>query len=91
MAAQAGCILQTMTHVLMYRVGAYLYQTALYVQYCTASGSRNLGTVCKITIQKLYSVKKMIFLHPSPAGMSLTKLSLAGNIEIIPGQGDFVW
>jgi hypothetical protein len=27
---------------------------------------------------------------PSPAGMSLTKLSLAGNILIIPGNGA-VW
>jgi hypothetical protein len=25
----------------------------------------------------------------SPAGISLTKLSLTGNIEIIPGQGEF--
>jgi hypothetical protein len=29
----------------------------------------------------------MIF--PSPAGMSLTKLFLAGNNLIIPGQGEF--
>ncbi len=29
----------------------------------------------------------MIF--PSPAGMSLTKLSLAGNVLIILGQGGF--
>jgi hypothetical protein len=29
----------------------------------------------------------MIF--PSPAEMSLTKLSLAGNNLIIPGQGEF--
>jgi hypothetical protein len=27
---------------------------------------------------------------PSPAGMSLTKLSLAGNNLIIPSQGEFV-
>ncbi len=35
-----------------------------------------------------YTVKKVsIFL--SSAGMSLTKLSLAGNNLIIPGQGEF--
>jgi hypothetical protein len=26
---------------------------------------------------------------PSPAGMSLTNLPLAGNYEIFPGQGEF--
>ncbi len=34
-----------------------------------------------------YTVKIVFF--PSPAGMSLTKLSLAGNNLIIPGQGEF--
>jgi hypothetical protein len=33
--------------------------------------------------------KKGLTVFPSPAGMSLTKLSLAGNILIIPGQGEF--
>jgi hypothetical protein len=38
--------------------------------------------------QRLYIVhcKKSLAAFPSPAGMSLTKLSLAGNI---PGQGEF--
>jgi hypothetical protein len=35
----------------------------------------------------MHTVKKGIF--PSPAGMSLTKLSKAGNNSIIPGQGEF--
>jgi hypothetical protein len=33
--------------------------------------------------------KKGLMLFPSPAGMSRTKLSLAGNNLIIPGQGEF--
>jgi hypothetical protein len=33
--------------------------------------------------------KKMLAIFPSPAGMSLTKLSQAGNYFIIPGQGEF--
>jgi hypothetical protein len=33
--------------------------------------------------------KKRFAIFPSPAGMSLTKLSLAEKILIIPGQGDF--
>jgi hypothetical protein len=35
-----------------------------------------------------YTVKKMFAVFPSPAGMSLTKLSLAGNNLIIPCQGE---
>jgi hypothetical protein len=33
--------------------------------------------------------KKRVTIFPSPAGMSLTKLSLAGNSLIIPVQGEF--
>ncbi len=33
--------------------------------------------------------KKRLAVFPSPAGMSLTKLSLAGNLQIISGQGEF--
>jgi hypothetical protein len=36
-----------------------------------------------------YTVKKVI-VFPSPAGMSITRLSPAGNNVIIPGQGEFV-
>ncbi len=35
-----------------------------------------------------YTVKKVIH-FPDPAGMSLTKISLAVNNLIIPGQGEF--
>jgi hypothetical protein len=38
----------------------------------------------------MYTVKKVfVFPLPSPAGMSLTELSLAGNKLIISGQGEF--
>jgi hypothetical protein len=33
--------------------------------------------------------KKRLTIFPSPAGMSLTKLSLAGNNEGVPRQGEF--
>ncbi len=36
----------------------------------------------------IYTVKKVIAIFPSPAGMSLTKLSLEGNNLIIPGPGE---
>jgi hypothetical protein len=36
-----------------------------------------------------YIVKKRLAGFPSPAGISLTKLSLAGNNLITPGQGEF--
>jgi hypothetical protein len=36
-----------------------------------------------------YSVKKLS-IFPSPAGMALTKLSLAGNNSIIPGHKSLV-
>jgi len=32
--------------------------------------------------------KKRLAVFPSPAGLSLTKLSLAGNNKIIPLQGE---
>jgi hypothetical protein len=42
------------------------------------------------TFNKRYTDKKKgDRLFPSPAGMSLTKLSLAGNNLSIPGQGEF--
>jgi hypothetical protein len=39
--------------------------------------------------QTPYNVKKRLLFFPSPAGMSLTKLSLAGNNLITPVQGEF--
>ncbi len=33
--------------------------------------------------------KKRLSIFPSPGGMSLTKLSLAGNNKIFPSQGEF--
>jgi hypothetical protein len=35
------------------------------------------------------TLKKRLAIFPSPAGMSLTKLYLAGKNLIIPGQGEF--
>ncbi len=41
-----------------------------------------------ITREIMCTVKKLT-IFPSPACMSLTKLSLAGKNLIIPGQGEF--
>ncbi len=38
----------------------------------------------------LQHCKKWLAIFPSPAGMSYTELSLAGNNKTIPGQGEFV-
>ncbi len=38
---------------------------------------------------KILHCKKRLAVFPSPAGMSLTKLSLARNNRIIPLQGEF--
>ncbi len=38
---------------------------------------------------KLIHCKKKVSLFPSPAGMSMTKLSLGRNNQIIPVQGEF--
>jgi hypothetical protein len=42
------------------------------------------------TLQGNYTVKEMLAVFPSPAGMSLTKLSLAGNNVIIPARESLV-
>ncbi len=45
-----------------------------------------------ISIHKKFAnihCKKRLMIFPSPAGMSLTKLSLDGNNLIIPGQAEF--
>jgi hypothetical protein len=41
------------------------------------------------TVDGKIHCKKRFAIFPSPAGMSLTKLSLDGNNLIIPVQGEF--
>jgi hypothetical protein len=41
------------------------------------------------SIDSIGHCEKMLAIFPSPAGMSLTKLSQAGYTLIIPGQGKF--
>ncbi len=42
-----------------------------------------------VHVRKRYTVKKRLAVFPSPAEMSLTKLSLVWNNLIITGQGEF--
>jgi hypothetical protein len=50
--------------------------------------STTARSIQQVLLERLHCKKRLaIFL--SPAGMSLTKLSLAGNNLIIPGQGGF--
>ncbi len=52
------------------------------------------GAECKLKGQERGQIKgihcEKVMVFPSPDGMSLTKLSLAGNYLIIPGQGDII-
>ncbi len=52
-----------------------------------------LVTLCRVAISILFipgiHCKKRFVIFPSPAGVSLTKLSVAGNDLVIPGQGEF--
>jgi hypothetical protein len=60
--------------------------------YCTELTPSRLANFTKVAIlANLCTVhcKKRFAIFPSPAGMSLTKLSLAGDNLIIPGQGEF--
>ena len=43
------------------------------------AGHQNLSRKSKLYITVPYTVKKRLSIFPSPAGMSLTKLSLKGN------------
>jgi hypothetical protein len=52
------------------------------------ASNRVQASPIKIKTTQLHC-KKRLAIFPSPAGMSLTKLSLAGNILIILGQGGF--
>jgi hypothetical protein len=40
-------------------------------------------------MRRFLHCENRLTIFPSPAGMSLTKLSLAGNTLFIPGQGEF--
>jgi hypothetical protein len=42
-----------------------------------------------LQILNFHHCKKRLSNFPSPAGMSITKLSLARNNLVIPGQGEF--
>jgi hypothetical protein len=43
----------------------------------------------KVNFSTIIHCKKWLSFFPYPAGMSLTKLSMAGNNLIIPGQREF--
>jgi hypothetical protein len=75
----------------IYTVQADIYIVQVCTQYSTTKSSLYevpLGFRLKMQPKLLHCEKKLT-IFPSPAGMSLTKLSLAGNSLIIPGQGEF--
>jgi hypothetical protein len=62
-----------------------------YLSYLAADVVGWSGIIALIGMDILHvHCKKRLTINPSPAGMSITKLSLAGNIFVIPGQGEFV-
>ncbi len=68
-----------------------LYSNIVKQTYCfieliiQVKGWQKLGNPYRVCIH----CKKVLAVFPSQVGMSLTKLSLAGNHLIIPGQGEF--
>ncbi len=79
-----GCLLDLFDIFLLPSVQIF---TKDWVRTYTAP---KMGTVGPYTVQFLHC-KKRLATSPSPAGMSLTKLFLAGSNWIIPGQGEFGW
>ncbi len=51
--------------------------------------SNFIGLVDMFGLCPRYTVKKSLPIFSSPAGMSLTKLSLVEKMLVIPGQGEF--
>jgi hypothetical protein len=73
-----------------------LPEAVLYVVYSLYAVSLimflTIGTVEREYVEidiNHFTLKKRLAIFPSPAGMSLTKLSLAGNNLILPGQEEF--
>jgi hypothetical protein len=64
-----------------------------FVRKLTGEGSGGGGGVKRVGNRRAgretYTVKKRLSISPSPGGVSLTKLCLAWNYEIFPGQGEF--
>jgi hypothetical protein len=61
-------------------------------QHYTLAIHRYIGKCLKRRKSQLYALlhcKKRLAVFPSPAGMPLTKLSLAENNQIISWQGEF--
>jgi hypothetical protein len=54
----------------------------------SSNSSKKIHGFLSLFFSRWYTVKK-VTIFPSPAGMSLTELSLAGNNLIIPAQGEF--
>ncbi len=54
-------------------------QERLKMELCRAVDTHNKGVEAQNdAVESLYTVKKRLAIFPSPAGISLTKLSLAG-------------
>ncbi len=50
---------------------------------------KSAKTYSENMLSKKVHCKKKLSIFPSPGGVSLTKLLLAGNNQIFPGQGEF--
>ncbi len=66
-----------------------LYYDAMFGVGCAVASLRTFFSIVSPGYIFKLHCKKLLAIFPSPAGMSLTKLSLAGNNLIIPGQGEF--
>jgi hypothetical protein len=68
----------------------YFFQYIFKVSYTVMLREVQLSCQRTLLLSDFFlHCKKRFMTFPSPAGMSLTKLSLAGNNLILPGQGEF--
>jgi hypothetical protein len=61
----------------------------LYLRFTVLFLKGYVGNVEEAFAYTSYTVKERLAIFPSPAGMSQTKFSMAGNNSIIPGLGEF--
>ncbi len=71
--------------VLVVSIGCFIHGTRYYIQTLL------LSHFTKVTVSPVYGIHcKKVIVFPSPARMSLTKVSLAWNNLSFPGQGEYL-
>ncbi len=88
-----GVFTQGPPHVPLGEVSSHMDHYMIHYERCLRNGtttrSTRKGTFAQGPPNDSLHCKKRLLFFPSPAGMSLTKLSLAGTNLTIPGRGEF--